>query len=162
MAKHGGIPSDLVRSATEKPQEVEQVQEAPEKDTDGVPYCPVHFVRMKNASGGKSGGTTEYYTCPVDGCDAKKKTIRRSLLRMVPAEPTICAKCRGKSPSMSKTDKPIPMVRCDKASRSAYTVLKCPVCGAQSPPLTRPEFVAADTMRRSRENREAVEEIGAR
>lgn len=102
------------------------------KDADGVPYCKVHHVRMKRVSGGRKGSPTNYYACPVDGCDCRAQMIKTKREQIVPKEPVTCPRCEG-----------VVCERDENLSSFAKVVLRCPSCTWKSNALAVPSFVAA-------------------
>lgn len=131
---------------------VEEIENVPAKDNDGIPYCRVHHCRMKYSSGGKKNSPTAYYSCPVPKCDEKQQIIKTANVGVVPPQPQPCPRC-------SRDKKPVYCERDAHASTAASVVLKCPDCGWKSNAMVVPQLAAALAARKPSI---AVENIGDR
>jgi len=84
------IKVDSEDLGTEKPQPKPQQEREPAPiDDDGVPWCRVHYARMKPYS---TRNNRTNYKCKVPGC--KESGVRRKHWgKQVPREPQHCPEC---------------------------------------------------------------------
>lgn len=115
---------------------IEEVDTAPAKDVDGIPYCREHHCRMKVASGGKKGSPTNYYACPVDDCEERQQIIKTKVPGIVPPAPLACPRC-------SKERGEVICSRDKDCSTPSAVILKCPECGWKSNTMVVPHLAAA-------------------
>ncbi len=102
-------------------------------DTDGTPYCPRHFCRMKQYSGPKKDQPGAHYRCRVQGCKETGKRVSQRVERAVPVEPTYCQRCRCKKPCQVD----------DEASDATKVILVCVDCGSRLLPKPTPALLEA-------------------
>ena len=129
-----GLDADLLDGAGETERAAEPDAEvgvpAIGKDADGVPYCKVHHVRMRQYSGKTKENPKAYYRCPVPDCDATASLVRIGA-KSVPSEPLTCPECR-------RLGQTVYMQRDSRRSTHSGIVLVCTECQYSVGPLALP------------------------